>query len=186
MTDRTPDEVEPVDDTSTGDDVDPTVKAVDDASVPGSSAEALVADALADLERVTAERDEYLDAARRVQAEFENYKRRVEGQRVEQAERAAEALVVEILPVLDACEAALSHGAEDVVPIQAALVGTLERRGLSRVDAVEVAFDPAVHDAVLTEEGEGGPDGPLVAAIMRTGYSWNGRVVRPAMVKVRG
>ena len=136
-----------------------------------------------DLARVMAERDEYLDTARRVQADFENYKRRVDSQRVEQTQRAAESLVVELLPVLDACDAALGHGAEDVVPIQSALYGTLERKGLTRVDQIDVAFDPEVHEAVLTEAGDGGD--PLVVEIMRTGYSWNGRVVRPAMVKVR-
>ena len=85
--------------------------------------------------------------------------------------------------MLDACDAALGHGAEDVVPIQSALYGTLERKGLTRVDQIDVAFDPEVHEAVLTEAGDGGD--PLVVEIMRTGYSWNGRVVRPAMVKVR-
>lgn len=139
-----------------------------------------------DLARAMSERDEYLDTARRVQAEYENYKRRVERDRVEQTQRAAESLVVELLPVLDACDAALGHGAEDVVPIQSALYGTLERKGLARVDQVDVVFDPEVHEAVLTEAGDGGDsDDPLVVEIMRTGYTWNGRVVRPAMVKVR-
>ncbi|MEZ5321169.1 MAG: nucleotide exchange factor GrpE [Microthrixaceae bacterium] len=134
-------------------------------------------------DRVAAERDEYLDMARRVQAEFENYKRRVEGQRVEQVQRAAEALVVELLPVLDACDAAIAHGSEDVDPISKALFNALERKGLVRVDEADVPFDPNLHDAVLSEEGDGGE--PVVAEVMRPGYSWNGRVVRPAMVKVR-
>ncbi len=149
----------------------------------GSAEEALT-DAVTSLERVTAERDEYLDLARRVQAEFENYKRRIDGQRNEQLQRAAERLVIDILPVLDACEAALGHGAEDVGPIYAALFGTLSKQGLAKVDDVEVMFDPEVHEAVLTEAGE--EEVPMVTEIMRTGYSWNGRVVRPAMVKVRG
>lgn len=165
------------------DDLDGEAPSVDMAGY-GSAEEALT-DAVVSLERVTAERDEYLDLARRVQAEFENYKRRIEGQRVEQVQRAAEALVVEILPVLDACEAALGHGADDVGPIQSALYGTLEKRGLTRVEDIGVPFDPAVHEAVLTEPADDA-DGPVVAEIMRTGYAWNGRVVRPAMVKVRG
>lgn len=158
----------------------------DDRPSENRSAEEVLSDTIGTLERVTSERDEYLDLARRVQAEFENYKRRVEGQRIEQVKRAAEDLVVEILPVLDACEAAIAHGAEDVGPIQSALFGTLEKRGLTRVDDTEVSFDPLVHEAVLTEEGDGNDGEPLVTEIMRTGYSWNGRVVRPAMVKVRG
>ena len=176
------DGTEPIEDADTMDDTDSTAGG----TVLGSTTEAVLTDALADLERVTAERDEYLDLARRVQAEFENYKRRIEGQRIEQVQRAAEALVVEILPVLDACEAALGHGADDVAPIQAALFGTLEKRGLARVDETDVSFDPLVHEAVLTEAGDGSDDAAVVTEIMRTGYSWNGRVVRPAMVKVRG
>lgn len=134
-------------------------------------------------EQIAAERDEYLDLARRVQAEFENYKRRVEQQRVEQRERAAEHLVSELLPVLDAGEAAVAQGMDDVAAIHTQLLTTLEKLGLSRVVDVEVEFDPNVHEAVLHEEGDGGE--PVVAELLRTGYLWNSRVLRPAMVKVR-
>jgi molecular chaperone GrpE len=132
---------------------------------------------------IVAERDDYLDLAKRVQAEFENYKRRVENQRAEQTARAAEHLVVELLPVLDACEAAILHGAADVEPIHAQLYGTLSKLGLDAIAEIEVPFDPTVHEAVLSEPGS---DGPTVVEVLRTGFSWNGRVVRPAMVKVRG
>ena len=134
-------------------------------------------------EQIAAERDEYLDLARRVQAEFENYKRRVEQQRVEQRERAAEHLVSELLPVLDAGEAAVAQGMEDVAAIHSQLLGTLEKLGLASVVEVDVDFDPNVHEAVLHEEGDGDP---VVAEVLRTGYLWNARVLRPAMVKVRG
>jgi molecular chaperone GrpE len=134
-------------------------------------------------EQIAAERDEYLDLARRVQAEFENYKRRVDQQRVEQRERAAEQLVTELLPVLDAGEAAVAQGMADVAPIHVQLLTTLEKLGLSRVVDVEVEFDPNVHEAVLHEEGDGGA--PVVAELLRAGYLWNSRVLRPAMVKVR-
>lgn len=134
-------------------------------------------------EQIAAERDEYLDLARRVQAEFENYKRRVEQQRVEQRERAAEHLVAELLPVLDAGEAAVAQGMQDVAAIHAQLLGTLEKLGLTGVVEVEVDFDPNIHEAVLHEEGDGDP---VVVEVLRTGYLWNSRVLRPAMVKVRG
>jgi molecular chaperone GrpE len=151
----------------------------------GSCEEALE-DAVTSLERVTAERDDYLDVARRVQAEFENYRKRVEAQRTEQIARAAESLVVELLPVLDACDAAISHGSTDVEPILASLSGTLSKQGLTKVDLAEVPFDPNLHEAVLSEPGTGEEGEPLVAEVMRAGYQWNGRVLRPAMVKVRG
>jgi molecular chaperone GrpE len=151
----------------------------------GSCEEALE-DAVTSLERVTAERDDYLDVARRVQAEFENYRKRVEAQRTEQIARAAESLVVELLPVLDACDAAISHGAVDVEPILASLSGTLAKQGLAKVDLADVPFDPNLHEAVLSEPGTGDDGEPVVAEVMRAGYQWNGRVLRPAMVKVRG
>lgn len=151
-----------------------------DASLESELESTLVA-----LESVTLERDEYLDLARRVQAEFENYKRRVTAQREDEAGRQAEALVGELLPVLDACEAALSHGVEDVAPIHTMLEGTLVKLGLTKVHEVDAAFDPSVHEAVLSEPGDGDAE-PSVAEVLRTGYSWKGRVLRPAMVKVRG
>ena len=167
-----------------GGDVDDPPPVVDRAGF--ESCEAALEDAVASLERVTAERDEYLAVAQRVQADFENYKRRVEAQRAEQVARAAEALVEDLLPVLDGCEAALAHGAEDVSPIWSSLFGTLERRGLVKIDQVDIVFDPNLHEAVLTEDGDGIDGQTAVAEIMRAGYQWNGRVVRPAMVKVRG
>ena len=163
---------------------------VDGADAPAelagySTCEEALEDAVSSLERVTAERDEYLELARRVQAEFANYRKRVDSQRGEQIARAAESLVVELLPVLDACDAAIAHGATDVEPILASLSTTLTKQGLAKDEMVEVTFDPNQHEAVLSEPG-GGEDGPVVAEILRAGYHWNGRVLRPAMVKVRG
>lgn len=134
--------------------------------------------------KIESERDEYLDLARRVQAEFENYKRRIEIQRDEQRQRAAESLALELLPVLDAGEAALGQGLDDVAPLHGQLVAALEKHGLAAVTDTEVAFDPNVHEAVMHEEGDGTEQ--VVAEVLRTGYLWNERVLRPAMVKVRG
>jgi molecular chaperone GrpE len=132
------------------------------------------------------QRDENLDTAQRVQAEYANFRRRTETQRADLVARAAERLVGELLPVLDACEAALGHGADDVEPIYAALLTTLTKLGLAIVSDAEVPFDPNIHEAVMSEPGNDSDDGHVVAAIMRTGYVWNGNVIRPAMVKVRG
>ncbi len=134
--------------------------------------------------RLQEERDEYLDLARRVQADFENYKRRVEVQKAEQRERAAEGLAAELLPVLDAGEAASAHGSEDATALYTQLLVTLEKHGLKKVESSGVDFDPNVHEAVLHEEGDS--DNPVVEEVLRTGYLWNSRVLRPAMVKVRG
>jgi molecular chaperone GrpE len=155
-------------------------------SFASGSLEAELETTLGSLEKVIAERDEYLDLVRRVQADFENYKRRVEAQRAEQIERAAESLVAELLPVLDACEAAAGHGSEEVLPIQHMLVNTLAKLGLEPLGDSGGAFDPHFHDAVLSEPGDDDNEAPIVSEVLRTGYSWKQRVLRPAMVKVKG
>jgi molecular chaperone GrpE len=127
---------------------------------------------------------EYRDALVRMKADFENYKKRVAKDHALTVERAAEKLVVELLPVLDACEAALGHGSTDVEPIYKSLLDTLEKGGLVRMSPEGQPFDPNLHEAVLHEEGDGGEI--IVLESLRTGYSWGGRVLRPAMVKVQG
>lgn len=152
---------------------------------PLSDEEALV-ETVELAQRLEAEKNEYLDLARRVQADFENYRKRTEAQRVEVVSQATARLATELLPALDACEAAEAHGLEDVAPIHGQLLQLLAKHGLVPVSAVDVPFDPNIHEAVLTEEAADGDDGPTVAEVLRTGYLWNGRVIRAAMVKVRG
>jgi molecular chaperone GrpE len=150
--------------------------------------EDVVAEAQAErvaLAALAAERDDYLDSLRRLQADFENYKKRVVRQQAEQSERAAQTLVERLLPVLDTAELALAHGGgEDVAQLHSTLFGVLEREGLERIHPVGETFDPNVADAVAREPGE---DATMtVSEVMRSGYRWKGRVLRPAMVKVRG
>lgn len=152
-------------------------------SFAGDTAEQQLDECAQLVETISTERDEMRALAQRVQADFENYKRRVETQRSEQQDRAAEELVRSLLEVLDDCDLAASHGAEEVAPVAAKLLATLERQGLTAVTEVEVPFDPNLHEAVMSEEGD--DEEPTVAAIMRTGYQWRKRLLRPAMVKVR-
>ena len=143
------------------------------------------------------ERDEYLDMVKRVQADFENYKKRMVRQQTETLERAAEGLVVTLLPVLDAFDLAQAHlesepdaGGKDLLQAAALLSETLAKVGLERVGAPGDAFDPMLHEAV--EHQPAGEDddeverGPVVVDVLRAGYRFKGRVVRPAMVRVRG
>lgn len=141
---------------------------------------------IAGLEAVTAERDAYLDQLRRNQAEFENARRRLMRQAEAAGDSAAARLVETLLPVLDACDSAIGHGATEVEPIFAALLGTLEKEGLGRVAEPGAPFDPNVHEAVFHEPAEDGEDGTVVTEVMRPGYTWGERTLRPAMVKVRG
>jgi molecular chaperone GrpE len=126
---------------------------------------------------------EYRDALLRVKADFENYKKRIAKDHAATVERAAEKLVVELLPVLDACEAAIVHGVEGVEPVYKSLVDILEKNGLVRLAGEGSAFDPNLHDAVLHEPGDGGE--PLVSEVLRSGYTWNGRVLRAEARPVR-
>jgi len=119
-----------------------------------------------------------------VQAEFANFRRQATKRQSDTIEHAASGLAQKLLPTLDACEAALMQGASDVEPIQGALLETLRKEGLERLAEAGEVFDPERHEAVMHEEGDGAE--PTVAEVMRAGYVWNGRVLRPAMVRVKG
>jgi molecular chaperone GrpE len=132
---------------------------------------------------VVGERDQYLALAQSKQAEFENYKKRIMKQQADHLAHAAASLVEKLLPVLDAMDAGVAHGDESVAPMRGQLLGVLEKEGLSRIDPVGEPFDPNEQEAVASEEGEGGE--ATVAETFRAGYRWNGRLLRPAMVRVR-
>lgn len=140
-----------------------------------------------DVEALLAERDEFKDIALRLQADFENYRRRMLTQQSDEVDRATARLVDELLPVLDACEAAFGHGVEGVEPVWSALLGALQKQGLEVLDLQGRPFDPAVAEAVVHEPAADDPDAdPVVVEVLRTGYQWKGKVLRAAMVKVRG
>lgn len=167
------------------------------------------------LENAVTQRDEYLDALRRLQAEFENYKKRVAKQQADQSARAAVTLLEKLLPVLDTLDLAIEHvddpGSIDGRALEAVhsqLRDVLTKEGLERISPIGERFDPTAHEAVghlppeeagTGAEGAGGgaddgtgtgageEDGePRVAQVMRAGYRWKGSVLRPAMVMVRG
>jgi molecular chaperone GrpE len=108
--------------------------------------------------------------------------------------------VVKLLPVLDAFDLARAHlgegdelSPEEKALLQAAalLADTLAKEGLERIDDVGAEFDPMVHDAVehtaaSADTGHASQTGPVVHDVLRSGYRWKGRVIRPAMVRVQG
>ena len=136
------------------------------------------------IDDVVKERDEFKDIALRVQADFENYRKRAASQMGDELDRALGKLVEQLLPVLDACEAAVAHGVEGVEQVWSSLIGALQKQGLEALDLAGKPFDPALADAVMHEEGDGSE--PVVLEVLRTGYRWKGRVLRAAMVKVKG
>lgn len=135
-----------------------------------------------DLELLLSERAQYLDAYRRAQADFENYRKQAQRRQEDAVVRSLGTFVERLLPVLDSCDAALAHGADEVEPVLTALYGALGKEGLERIDPKGEAFDPTEAEAVMHEPGEGGEQ--VVAEVMRPGYRWRGQVLRPAMVKV--
>jgi molecular chaperone GrpE len=161
---------------------------LDDASTADDAAAVVESD----LSELQTERSELVDTLRRVQADFENYRKRVLREQTALVERATERLVADLLPVLDSFDGALgSFGSADtpeaakvrdgVVGIRTQLGTVLEKAGLERVDATGAEFDPNEHEAVMQDDG---PGEPRVAEILRTGYRLKGRVLRPAMVRV--
>ena len=173
-----------------GEALPPDEAAADPAIDEMAAADALVAEAEAvidaDIGAIAAERDEYKTLAQRIQADFENYKKRVLKQQTEHLERAAEDLVVKLLPVLDTADLALAHDEnESLGQVVGALRDALGKEGLERIDPAGKPFDPNEHDAVMHEPGEGDGES-TVSEVLRAGYRWRGRVLRPAMVKVKG
>ncbi len=158
---------------------------VDGDGTAAGPSEFTVEDLVVNLEAVTEERDNYLDGMRRLQAEFENYRKAVAKRELDARERANEGLVTELLPVIDACDAAIINGADDVAPIRGSLLDLLAKQGLERIDEAGAPFDPEQHEAVMHEPSDD-DTGPHVAQLLRVGYRWKGRTVRPAMVHVKG
>jgi len=137
---------------------------------------------------VSEELEALREVAQRVQADFENYRKRMIREQTEHVERANEQLITALLPVLDNFELALaSTGEVDDQTLKgfelayAELLGVLERAGLERVPTDGVEFDPNVHEAVM-QEGEG--EHAVVGDVMRSGFLLKGRLLRAAMVKV--
>jgi len=150
----------------------------------------------AEREALAAEALEMRSLAQRTRAEFENYRKRVERERADTANYAATSFLKEILPVLDnlerAVEAAASSG-DDVAGDDQLRQGveivtkqfrdTLVRQGLSEVEAEGAPFDPHVHEAVHKVETNEYPGGTVVS-VLQKGYTFKGRLLRPAMVSV--
>jgi molecular chaperone GrpE len=148
-----------------------------------AAADAVEAD-IDELASVTSERDQYLADLQRLAADFDNYRKRVMRDRADEAARAAEVLVTKLFDALDTFDLAATHG-EGFEQGHAKLLEVLEKEGLERIDPTGKPFDPAEHDAVAHEPADG-DDHATVSDVMRAGWRWKGRVLRPAMVKVRG
>jgi molecular chaperone GrpE len=143
-----------------------------------------------DIAKVEAERDEYLELAQRVQADFENYRKRALRDQERLVAHAHERLVRELLPILDDLERALEAGeqheeaklVDGVRLVEKALRGALTKEGVVEIET-DGPFDPHVHEALLTQPGTDAEPGSVLEVVQR-GYRVGERVVRPARVIV--
>jgi molecular chaperone GrpE len=107
-------------------------------------------------------------------------------QQADETARATARIVETLLPVLDAFDYAATHGEASLAPMRDQLFVVLEKEGLARIESDGAEFDPTVHEAVAHEPAGDDDAGPVVSETMRAGYTWHGRLLRPAMVKVKG
>ena len=138
-------------------------------------------------------RAELMDRILRLQADFDNYRRRTRQEQSELSAFVTQNLIKELLPIIDNFERALSSRPTDdpsgfgagVEMIFRQLYGVLEKQGITTVDAVGSLFDPNRHEAILKDTESDQPEGTVVAELQK-GYAVGGKVIRPALVKVAG
>jgi molecular chaperone GrpE len=143
------------------------------------------------LEKERKRSEEYLVQIKYLQADFDNYSKRLKKELEEQVKRGSERLIIKLLPILDDLERAVevSEGEEDnplqdgVKMILKRLKDTLSEEGLSEIEALGKSFDPLRHEAVRGVETSEHPEG-VVLKVLRKGYVFNGRVLRPSLVEV--
>src|SRR5215210_5213436 len=134
--------------------------------------------------------EDYLALAQRIQADFENYRKRIAREMAAAGERARSGLVRELLPIVDNLERALAsaeegeqHLAEGVRLVHSELIAVLERNGVEQFNPKGDKFDPAEHEA-LSVKNDG--DAGVVLDVVEKGYRSNGTILRPARVVVSG
>lgn len=141
------------------------------------------------LEKAQKERDEYLNLAQRVQADFDNFRRRNQNVRQDAYDEGVRDTLVKLLPVLDNLErASTAQGSEDsiregVQMVLKQMLSMLTSAGVEEIAAEGCAFDPNLHNAVMQEPAEGCESG-AVLQVLQKGYAQGGRVLRHSMVKV--
>jgi molecular chaperone GrpE len=166
-------------------------QAVPGAASSGESASAADGSATEQLQKLLAEKQELMNTLVRRQADFENYRKRVEKERHQDRHRGVEGLIEQLLPVLDAFDRALvghndpTHAEyrKGFEMIRGQLWSALAKQGLERIPSVGTEFDPHLHHAIENVETAEHPEGKVVGE-MQPGYLFHGRVLRPAMVRV--
>ncbi len=167
---------------------EPLTDAPDTPDAPETADPTAAPDPVAEMQR---ERDDFRDRWLRKSAEFDNYRKRVDRERREQADQKVVDLLLELLAVVDDFDLALKADAgkgsssyrKGVEIIHAKLHDLLRKQGVKPIEALGADFDPNIHQAVLHEDSPGRRDGEVIAELRR-GYRLGERLLRPAMVKV--
>jgi molecular chaperone GrpE len=144
-----------------------------------------------ELQKLKAEKEELLQTMIRRQADFENFRKRTERDRHEEGRRGVERLILDLIPVLDAFDRALQAHQDPayeeyrkgVTLIRKQLWDSIAKHGVQRIEAAGKIFDPHQHQAIERLESEEYPDG-FIVAVFQDGYTFHGRVLRPAIVRV--
>ena len=174
-----PDDLSGLDDGVTGFG-DGDIADVDDDDITDSG-EATDETLQADSDELFAEVEHLKALVLRQQADFDNYRKRVANQSATDIERATGRLAEALLPVLDAAEQAYVQHPDEVGPLLNQMLTELKKHGLESLHLTDQPFDPEVAEAVAHEPGAGGD--VRVAEVLRTGYQWKGKTLRPAMVR---
>jgi molecular chaperone GrpE len=143
------------------------------------------------IQKLLAEKQELTETLLRRQADFENYRKRVEKERHQDRHRGVELLIEQILPVLDAFDRALSVEGDSASAeylkgfelIRRQLSDALVKQGLTRIECVGKEFNPHFHHAIESVETSEYPEGTVIGE-MQPGYMFHERILRPAMVRV--
>ena len=158
-------------------------------SEDGAAVQTEIDDLQKQLEAAKKQSDEYLNMAQRVQADFENFRRRNNAVRADAYEDGARAFIKTILPVMDNLERALAAESADaalhegVSMVHRQLSAALEKRGVTVIDCAGEKFDPRLEDAVMQADASEGEPG-TVCLVLQKGYQLGDVVLRHAMVKV--
>src|SRR5215475_2269497 len=145
----------------------------------------------ADVAKLAADLDDLKQTLLRRQADFDNYRKRIERERSDDSKRATARVVEALIPIVDSFEHALAAHREAEYEnyrkgfelIYKQMLDNLAKLGVERIEPAGQPFDPHQHQAVDRAESKDAPDG-TVLQVFQAGYLYNGRVLRPAMVRV--
>ncbi len=138
---------------------------------------------------VTLPNENFIDREtfQRLKADFENYRRRTESERQTRDQQIVSDFMETLLPVIEAFEAGMEYSQEALKPVYDLFLSALSSGGLVALNPeLGEPFDPNIHEAVASSESDEGNNELVVKKVLRSGYLWNEKLLRPAQVEVGG